>query len=445
METSPDTVFAALSNGLDFLSAITRARLAQLVRPDTALQMPEFHFHHDGSPLATFVVEQQLTIEEYLLVFIALAPHLHPNFFGSLIAEHFPGGSDMPEFGGVRNGSTRAILPTGETALFILAGLDLPERLRVSRLLHAEHRLFQQKILHLEAPADADPLYSGRLTLTRDWLERFLFGSAALPRLSLRFPAQHIDTELVWEDLVLNEHARAQLQEIKIWVDHHETLIREWQMAARIRPGYRALFYGPSGTGKTLAATLLGKYTQREVFKIDLATLVSKYIGETEKNLANLFELAEYKDWILFFDEADAIFGKRTQVRDAHDKYANQEVSYLLQRIETYPGIVILASNFRANLDDAFVRRFQSIVYFPFPKPAERLQLWQRNLPAIANLEDGLDLAQVAEKYELSGANIVNIIQRCCLQAIAEGTRSISKESLLGGINRELLKENKVI
>src|SRR5207237_3855098 len=129
---------------------------------------------------------------------------------------------------------------------------------------------------------------------------------------------------------------------------------------------------------KTLTATVLGKVTERQVYKVDLSSVVSKYIGETEKNLASLFDRAEHKEWVLFFDEADALFGKRIEAKDAHDRYANQEVSFLLQRIEVFDGIAILASNRKENLDDAFTRRFESIIYFPLPRPEERLRLWRQ-------------------------------------------------------------------
>ena len=218
----------------------------------------------------------------------------------------------------------------------------------------------------------------------------------------------------------------------------------DWRMSKRIKPGFRALFYGPPGTGKTMAAGLLGKYTGHEVYRIDLSMMVSKYIGETEKNLANLFDKAENKQWILFFDEADALFGKRTNVKDAHDRFANQEVSYLLQRVEEFPGLSILASNFKSNLDDAFTRRFQSIVYFPIPSPVERLRLWQQSLPTAVELAPDVDLPRIANKYELTGSNIINIVHFCCLQALAEQTNVLSKENLLIGIQREFVKENKV-
>ena len=166
-----------------------------------------------------------------------------------------------------------------------------------------------------------------------------------------------------WTDLVLHPATFKQLGEIKSWCQHGHRLLHEWGMSAKLRPGYRCLFYGPSGTGKTLTASLLGKDNNRPVFRIDLSMVISKYIGETEKNLSRIFDQAEQRNWILFFDEADALFGKRTDTQNAHDRYANQEVSYLLQRIETFDGIAILASNRRHNLDDAFLRRFESVIY----------------------------------------------------------------------------------
>ena len=173
--------------------------------------------------------------------------------------------------------------------------------------------------------------------------------------------------------------------------------------------------------------------------------LVSKYIGETEKQLAKLFDKAENKNWILFFDEADAIFGKRTSVRDAHDKYANQEVSYLLQRIETFSGLIILASNFKNNMDKAFTRRFHSCIKFNNPGYEERLRIWQHNLPQQLDLGD-INLEQVSRRYELTGSNIMNIIQDVCLKVISseESGYRANSEMLLESIRKEYLKEDKI-
>lgn len=242
------------------------------------------------------------------------------------------------------------------------------------------------------------------MILEDEYIEKFITGKILKPQLSSNFPAQLIETQLDWEDLVLNSNTLNQIKEIETWLKFNEILLHEWNMKTKIKPGFRVMFYGAPGTGKTLTASLLGKYTQRDVYRIDLSMVISKYIGETEKNLSSLFDKAADKDWILFFDEADAVFGKRTNVRDAHDKYANQEVSYLLQRIENHPGLVILASNFKANIDAAFTRRFQSIIEFEVPTYNERLQLWKNNLP------QGIKIAEDVNLNELSKNMILPVL-----------------------------------
>ena len=240
------------------------------------------------------------------------------------------------------------------------------------------------------------------------------------PRFSAEFPAEYIETQMDWDDLVLHPGTLRQIREIENWIKHNDTLLHDWGMKKRIKPGYRALFYGPPGTGKTLTATLLGKHTGKDVFRIDLSRVVSKYIGETEKNLSRLFDKAENKNWILFFDEADALFGKRTDIRDAHDKYANQEVAYLLQRIESYNGLVILASNQRANIDDAFVRRLQNIIQFPMPRPEERYEIWRKTFPPQIAIADDIDWRHIAARHELTGAGILNVTHFCAVDVLAK-------------------------
>ena len=171
-------------------------------------------------------------------------------------------------------------------------------------------------------------------------------------------------TKQSWNELALDKETTGQVEEIKNWLKQSSSLKAGISVKKKLKPGFRALFYGPSGTGKTLAAALIGKELNKPVYRVDLSKLVSKYIGETEKNLESVFAGAKDKDWILFFDEADALLGKRTNVKDSHDKYANQEVSYLLQRVEEYNGLVILASNMKNNIDDAFTRRFNLIIRF---------------------------------------------------------------------------------
>ncbi len=276
-------------------------------------------------------------------------------------------------------------------------------------------------------------------------MDLFTTGRVLQPRFSIKFPAELIETALEWDALVLHGDTLEQIKELEDWVRHGETLMNDWAMHRKLKPGYRALFHGPPGTGKTLTASLLGKYTGRDVYRIDLSLMVSKYIGETEKNLANLFSRADNKDWILFFDEADALFGKRTNVRDAHDKYANQEVSYLLQRVEHYNGLVILATNIKSNIDDAFSRRFQSIIYFPMPGVKERLLLWQKAFPELVQRADDVDLPTLAQKHELTGAAIMNIVQYACLRSLGRGEDRLCYSDIHNGIKREFEKEGRIL
>lgn len=255
-----------------------------------------------------------------------------------------------------------------------------------------------------------------------------------------------ITTEMTWEDLVLREQTYSQINDIRIWLEYHKELEEDPVIRRKLKPGYRVLFYGPSGTGKTLTSTLLGKHFHKDVYRIDLSQVVSKYIGETEKNLEKVFSKAENKDWILFFDEADALFGKRSSVSNAHDKYANQEVGYLLQRVEDFHGLIILASNFKNNIDQAFVRRFNSIIHFPSPDASERLSLWQKNVPESISLEKNLNLKPFADKYELTGSGIANVMQYASLRAVSKNGKSvIGYDDIMLGVRREFLKEDKIV
>ncbi|MCC5905116.1 MAG: ATP-binding protein [Balneolaceae bacterium] len=395
------------------------------------------------NPIGKIVRREKLNGEEQLLLSIVLMPHLDPDFFSGIIQRFLPNGGNLPIFGCVKGKHHRGFIPTGETAIFIIAGTDLKKRLEVAALLKSS-RLINKGILSVEPVEDGEPEISGKLVLSKEYAELFLTGKVSLPSFSPDFPAQKIDTEQEWDDLVLTDEVIAQIEELKSWIEHNDRLMNEWGMRKKLKPGYRVLFHGPPGTGKTLTASLLGKYTDRPVFRVDLSTIVSKYIGETEKNLSKLFDKAENKDWILFFDEADALFGKRTEVSDSHDRYANQEVSYLLQRVEMFSGLVILSTNYKSNLDDAFVRRFNSIIKFPFPDPAMREKLWKKSFSEKVTIGRDVDFKQIASAYKLAGGSIINAVHQASLKTISENSDSVSGENILHGIRREVEKEGKV-
>jgi AAA+ superfamily predicted ATPase len=432
----------ALSSGLKALEHLAAARLALHLggrfQPEES-PIVDPHLFADvggrGRPTGT----------ERVVLMLALAPHVDPGFLERVVSTAIPDGGEVPAFGGVRGENHRGVLPTGETAQFILAGDDLVERIEVQRLFSSEHWFAREHVLWLDSVREGEPAMSGRLILDPEIVERLTTGTVTLPRFSTEFPAEHVSTEMDWDDVVLPAATMSQLREIENWVRFNDTVMGEWGMSRRVKPGYRALFHGPPGTGKTLTAALLGRSTGRPVFRIDLSRVSSKYIGETEKNLARLFDRAEQKDWILFFDEADALFGKRTDIRDSHDRYANQEVSYLLQRIEALSTVVILATNQRGNIDDAFLRRFQASVRFTPPQPAERREIWERVFPPQLPLGDDVDWGDIAARYELTGAGIVNVAQFCAIEALAASASAVHREFLEAAILRELVKEGRMI
>ncbi|PKH50320.1 AAA family ATPase [Tenacibaculum sp. Bg11-29] len=403
------------------------------------------NFEDEDSPVALYVNQHLLTNEDKVLLLLAIVPEISPSFLNSIITEFLPEGGDFSEFGGVKGKNHRGIIPTGETALYILAGNAIEERTKVLNFILHESVLFEKGVIELEKVAYGEPFMSGKLILAEEYVHLFLTGKELKPQMSQDFPASLISTDLEWEDLVLNTKTLEDVKEIENWLAYKDTLMNDWGMKAKIKPGYRVLFCGLPGTGKTLTAGLLGKYTGKDVYRVDLSMVVSKFIGETEKNLSKLFDKSINQNWILFFDEADAIFGKRTSVRDAHDKYANQEVSYLLQRIEAHPGLIILASNFRNNIDSAFTRRFHNIIEFEAPGYEERILLWKKNLPKNILLETSITTEELAKKYSITGANIVNVIQYACLKTIANHKEEIQRQYLLEGIKREYSKEGKTI
>ena len=258
--------------------------------------------------------------------------------------------------------------------------------------------------------------------------------------------AAKVETSQGWDDLVLPADRTEQLREVVRSMRHRARVYHEWGFGRKLAlgKGLNVLFTGPPGTGKTMAAGIVAGALGLDLYRIDLSMMVSKYIGETEKNLARVFAEAETSNAILFFDEADALFGRRSEVRDSHDRYANLEVAYLLQRMEAYEGVVILATNFRRNMDDAFVRRMHHAVDFPLPGERERLGLWARAFPPQTPLEPGLALERLAARLEVSGGSIRNIALAAAFLA-ADDAGVVRAGHLASAARRELQKMGKVV
>lgn len=253
--------------------------------------------------------------------------------------------------------------------------------------------------------------------------------------------AQKVRTNWSWEDLVLAERPRTQLAELAATLVHWPRVTGEWGFAAKLAAAQNciALFTGPSGTGKTMAASLVAREAEMPLYRVDLSAIFDKYIGETEKHLDRLFDAASEASAVLLFDESDALFGKRTALKDAHDRYANLSVAYLLQRIETYDGLAILATNLPGNMDAAFARRLAHVIAFPLPDIAERRALWARAFPASAPLAADMDIDAIAETFEISGGNIRNAALTAAYLAASDG-RCIGQDHVLRALARELEK-----
>jgi SpoVK/Ycf46/Vps4 family AAA+-type ATPase len=258
--------------------------------------------------------------------------------------------------------------------------------------------------------------------------------------------AKKIKPRYTWADIILPDDQRAMLHELVATVRGRPKVLEEWRVGQKLASsaGVTALFAGPPGTGKTMAAEVIAGELGLDLYKIDLSTVISKYIGETEKNLEKIFQEAESSNAILFFDEADSIFGKRSEVRDSHDRYANIEISYLLQRMEAYDGVTILATNLGANLDEAFTRRLNFSIDFPFPEEKERLRIWQSLFPSAVPRADNLDLTLMARRFKLAGGNIRNVLMSAAYLAAADGG-TVTMAHLLHGARRELQKMGRLV
>ncbi len=414
----------ALNVELDWLFQVLDTRIKLHFEQECAyrdifeLEPPQLQ--DDPSNFARFVNHYGLNQAERLIFILAMAPHVRPQLLDVLFTKNSVSNRDFSEFGGRSSGSFNGFLPTAETALFLLAGNDLGQRFSYSYLFDADHVFAEHGILALERVQQGEPHLNGVLAVNREIIDLITTGKVGRPLFGADFPARRISTEMNWDDLVLEAAILEQVLEIKTWLEHGERLLNDLGLAKRIKPGYRSLFFGPPGTGKTLTAALLGKTFGRDVYRIDLSAVISKYIGETEKNLEKIFQKAELRDWILFFDEADALFG-----------------------VEDYPGVVILASNMRANLDDAFVRRFQSIIHFPMPDARERLQLWRSAFSEKTELAEKVDLKEIAGRYELSGGSIINVVRYATLMALERDELLITGADLQEGIRKEFQKEGK--
>jgi hypothetical protein len=406
---------------------------------EVADTLDELIFEDEASLYHDYIRDYHLTHEQRFTLGLLLAAYLTPDRLKQTISQT---GNSRIKQTCILIAASGNYFPTATTVALLLQLNDVRYVEKLARVFEFSD-LHTKPLFYVSESNMTDSFFAQQIHVSPTLLDLLIFGAPRPPAFSPTFPARLCTTALHWDDLVLTQNTRNQLLDTLRWLTHGPAVVE--QMQGRLKPGLKTLFYGPPGTGKSLAAALLGKKSGREVYRIDLSQIVSKYIGETEKNFAEIFNHAHDQNWILFFDEADALFGKRTETRDAHDKYANQETSYLLMRLEDHAGPVILATNFKDNIDPAFSRRFTQIIYFPQPQADERLLLWKSAIPANTRTDASLNYEELARKYEISGAQIVNAAAWCLLRLTDDPTRLLDHELVRAGVAREVAKEGRTL
>ncbi len=414
--------YIQLSNS--WLLELIEKRIAELKTGNcaTEITIPK-KIQHEENPFKNILDENNGDIVDFTLLTLSLCSKLFDIDLQQLIGFQ----EQFPEIGGVLRRLNHEFVPTVKTALFLLCGNEREKQALYYRKI-ASSPLFREEILDAIKTDEEADFKNAILRLNDKYLYFLSEGIHPEMGLSPDFPAQSMKTSKGFNELIIKDATRQQLEDIILFARFQKEVFDNEQILKSISKGFIGLFWGPPGTGKSLTAAVIAKEMGIEAFRIDLSRLVSKYIGETEKNLERVFQRFDGKNCLLFFDEADALFGKRSDVKDAKDRYANQEISYLLQRVESFGGLVILASNLKENMDEAFKRRILSWVYFPRPNADERHQLWKVHLPKGFHFESEEFIRNLAENYELTGSHIANVVKLSCFRAMGNKSKTLTKE-----------------
>lgn len=392
-----------------------------------AIQLaPEPPKLNDESPYSLTANKYQLTSIDRVILALGVASSQYPSILKTFIQIEENSSAIAIEAGGEYHKTNRSFKPTFQTALFLLAGKDLSLWSKYSAQLIKGSVLLQNDIVYNRSSTE---FIHGKIELDTAYLNYFLSGQKPQLDHGSYFPGKLYKSDLTMDDIILEDNVREQIKPIGNYIKALENGFFK-NNEHHFKPGFITLFYGAPGTGKTMLAGILANTYGIDMYHVNLSQVVSKYIGETEKNLEVLFNRLQGKNCMLFFDEADALFGKRSDVKDAHDRYANQEVSYLLQRIEKFDGLTILASNFENNMDDAFKRRIDVSINVVRPTEITRKALWEHYLPKNITFESEDLLKHLAKEYSYTGANIRNIMKNVAM-ALHDGNETIITHSLI--------------
>lgn len=406
----------SLNEEMKWLQSLIEKRCKELfLEEDIELngdyEIPEPPKSDDQSPYSITINTHQLTVLDRIILALGIASAHYPSILKTFVQIEESSNAFAIEAGGEYDKISRSFKPTFQTALFLLAGKDLSLWSQYGAQLINGSVLLKNDLIYNRSSTE---FIHGKIELDTAYLNYFLSGQKPQLDHGSYFPGRLYKSDLTMEDIILEDTVRDQIKPIGHYIKALENGFFKTDEHS-FKPGFIALFYGAPGTGKTMLAGILANAYGIDMYHVDLSQVVSKYIGETEKNLEVLFNRLQGKNCMLFFDEADALFGKRSDVKDAHDRYANQEVSYLLQRIEKFDGLTILASNFENNMDDAFKRRIAVSVNVIRPTETTRKALWEHYLPKNIAFESNDLLQHLTKEYTYTGANIRNIMKNVAM------------------------------
>lgn len=442
-ETAPEKALLSLHSEFSWIEALISFRINELCGVEQESKLPGLpplqrgvHAYFDE------LIINQVSVVERIALSLAFAAHTVPHYLDYLYTKNQYTDRVFTEFGILEGEGDFKMKPTWKTVFFLSHGSNTDVQFGMTEFMHGDHRLYKSKLLVMPMEKVRNPFLIP-LELNRDALYTWIYQNRVRNLADEYFPAHEITSDLNWSDLVIGEETERGLHQLRMWLRHGDTLLQNEKLSKYVNKGIRVLFYGPSGTGKTLTASLLGKEFNLPVYRVDLSQMVSKWIGETEKNLARVFDMAEKQGWILFFDEAESLFSSRGEVNNANDRRANQEVSYLLQRVENFDGTIIMATNLRDNMDEAFVRRFQLMIHFPVPDVETRERLWERLLTDTFPLADNISFSKLAEEFEVTGGTMKNAFRTLMLEVcdMPEDEQEVKKADLYRAIRYECSKD----
>jgi len=425
----------------------TRVSIVQNKLPDASdiftLNPPPAIVPDEKSEYNRLLKRHQLNQEERLLLALSICNHYNPRTLNVFIQ------SPQLHLGArvVKTNNELSLLPTAETFFFLVNGNRNADYRRLHHYFSPNHVFYRESILDLSDTPAGVSRFDGALNVSISYRDLLLYNEYQPPRFSSEFPAHLLTTKLNWNDLVLMPQTQNLLDEMKNRLVH-EADVRGWETATgklddHMRPGMRVLLYGASGQVKTLTTALFGKLLKRDVYRIDLSAIISKYVGETSKNLRNLFDTAERKDWIIFIDEGDALLGMRADLSNSQSNTthnSNQDVAYILQRIETFDGIIIVATNLANNIDAAFERRFEGRIMYVALNPEKQMKVWNNVWPKKLKMEPGANLDLLLAQNSLSPASIVNVIQRIAIMMAEQNKTEVPAEIIRKCVMDEALK-----